>query len=166
MLNSPLQISLVLFIVFFLYRDGARIQAQLENGAARLGGELWGELLELAGNTVKAVMIGIVGTAAAQALAGDLLPALAIPSTLQDSLAARLDRLAPAKEIAQIGAAIGRDFSHRLIAAVSARTVNTRSSTTCSVLPVETPLRIHTAKAMKTAPAAVNQAPRGSHARR
>jgi predicted PurR-regulated permease PerM len=35
-----LQISLVLFIVFFLYRDGARIQAQLETGAARLGGEL------------------------------------------------------------------------------------------------------------------------------
>lgn len=63
-----LQISLVLFIVFFLYRDGARIEAQLETGAARLGGELWGELLELAGNTVKAVMIGIVGTAAAQAL--------------------------------------------------------------------------------------------------
>lgn len=63
-----LQISLVLFIVFFIYRDGARISAQLETAAARLGGELGRQLLELAGNTVKAVMIGIVGTAAAQAL--------------------------------------------------------------------------------------------------
>ena len=40
-----LQISLVLFIVFFLYRDGARIEAQLETGAARLGGELGSTLL-------------------------------------------------------------------------------------------------------------------------
>ena len=46
------------------------------------------------------------------------LPALAIPSTLQDSLMARLDRLAPAKEVAQVGALIGREFSRRLIEAV------------------------------------------------
>ena len=63
-----LQIALVLFIGFFLYRDGGRIYAQLEIGADRLGGELGSRLLELASNTVKAVMIGIVGTAAAQAL--------------------------------------------------------------------------------------------------
>ena len=44
---------------------------------------------------------------------------LAIPSTLQDLLMARLDRLAPVKEIAQIGAAIGREFSYRLLEAVS-----------------------------------------------
>ena len=44
---------------------------------------------------------------------------LAIPSTLQDSLMARLDRLAPVKEIAQIGATIGREFSYRLLEAVS-----------------------------------------------
>ena len=44
---------------------------------------------------------------------------LAIPSTLQDSLMARLDRLAPVREIAQIGAAIGREFSYRLLEAVS-----------------------------------------------
>ncbi|MGA2793503.1 MAG: AAA family ATPase, partial [Roseiarcus sp.] len=44
---------------------------------------------------------------------------LAIPATLQDSLMARLDRLAPVKEIAQIGATIGREFSHRLLEAVS-----------------------------------------------
>ena len=45
-------------------------------------------------------------------------PALAVPASLQASLMARLDRLGPAKEIAQIGAAIGREFSHALLAAV------------------------------------------------
>ena len=41
------------------------------------------------------------------------LPPLAIPTTLHDSLMARLDRLAPVKEVAQIGAVIGREFSPR-----------------------------------------------------
>ncbi len=49
------------------------------------------------------------------------LPPLAIPATLQDSLTARLDRLAPVKEIAQIGAAIGREFSYPLLRAVAGR---------------------------------------------
>jgi class 3 adenylate cyclase len=44
---------------------------------------------------------------------------LAIPATLQDSLMARLDRLSPVKETAQIGATIGREFSYRLLDAVS-----------------------------------------------
>jgi class 3 adenylate cyclase/tetratricopeptide (TPR) repeat protein len=55
-------------------------------------------------------------------------PPLAIPATLQDSLMARLDRLAPVKEIAQIGAAIGRDFSYTLLRCVAGRddlTLNT-----------------------------------------
>ena len=47
------------------------------------------------------------------------LPPLAIPATLQDSLMARLDRLAPVKEVAQIGACIGREFEYELLAAVS-----------------------------------------------
>jgi class 3 adenylate cyclase/tetratricopeptide (TPR) repeat protein len=49
------------------------------------------------------------------------LPPLAIPSTLQDSLMARLDRLGTAKEIAQIGAAIGREFNYALLNAVVGR---------------------------------------------
>ena len=49
-----------------------------------------------------------------------LLPPLAIPDTLQDSLMARLDRLSTVKEVAQIGATIGREFSLDLLAAVSA----------------------------------------------
>ena len=53
-------------------------------------------------------------------LAGPL-PPLALPSTLHDSLLARLDRLAPVKEVAQIGAALGREFSHALLAAVADR---------------------------------------------
>jgi predicted ATPase len=44
---------------------------------------------------------------------------LAVPSTLRDSLMARLDRLAPVKEVAQIGAAIGRRFSYDLLSAVT-----------------------------------------------
>jgi class 3 adenylate cyclase/predicted ATPase len=50
-------------------------------------------------------------------LAGPL-PSLAIPTTLQDSLMARLDRLAPVKKVAQIGACIGREFDHELLAAI------------------------------------------------
>ena len=44
--------------------------------------------------------------------------ALAVPASLHASLMARLDRLGPAKEAAQIGAAIGREFSHAVLAAV------------------------------------------------
>ncbi len=51
-------------------------------------------------------------------LAGPL-PPMAIPSTLHDSLLARLDRLALVKEVAQIGATIGREFSYELLAAVA-----------------------------------------------
>ena len=46
-------------------------------------------------------------------------PALSVPPSLQASLMARLDRLGPAKELAQIGAAIGREFSYALLAAVA-----------------------------------------------
>ena len=45
-----------------------------------------------------------------------------IPATLRDSMMARLDRFPAAKEIAQIGAAIGREFSYELIAAVASHT--------------------------------------------
>lgn len=58
----------------------------------------------------------VLETARASRNASD---AMIIPSTLQDSLAARLDRLGPAKEVAQIGAVIGREFSHDLLASIS-----------------------------------------------
>ena len=47
------------------------------------------------------------------------LPALAVPSTIQDSLMARLERLISAKGIAQLGATIGRRFTYELLEAVS-----------------------------------------------
>jgi predicted ATPase len=54
---------------------------------------------------------------------GPVVP-LAIPTTLHDSLLARLDRLAPTRELAQIGAALGRHFSHELISAVAEMSQN------------------------------------------
>src|SRR5262249_30466174 len=48
-------------------------------------------------------------------------PVLAVPASLHASLMARLDRLGPAKEAAQIGAAIGREFSHALLAVVAGK---------------------------------------------
>jgi class 3 adenylate cyclase/tetratricopeptide (TPR) repeat protein len=47
------------------------------------------------------------------------LPPLAIPTTLQASLTARLDRLSPVREVAQIGAVVGRDFHYELLSAVA-----------------------------------------------
>ncbi|MBI4538387.1 MAG: AAA family ATPase [Gemmatimonadetes bacterium] len=47
------------------------------------------------------------------------LSSLAIPATLNDSLMARLDRLGPAREIAQLAAVIGREFGRGLLAAVA-----------------------------------------------
>jgi class 3 adenylate cyclase/predicted ATPase len=47
------------------------------------------------------------------------LPALAIPATLHDSLMARLDRLAPLKAVAQLGATLGRSFAYDVLHAVS-----------------------------------------------
>ena len=46
-------------------------------------------------------------------------PSMAVPASLHASLMARLDRLGSAKEVAQIGAVIGREFPHALIAAVA-----------------------------------------------
>jgi predicted ATPase/class 3 adenylate cyclase len=47
------------------------------------------------------------------------LPSMAIPMTLHASLTARLDRLAPVREVAQIGAVVGREFSYELLNAVA-----------------------------------------------
>ncbi len=62
---------------------------------------------------------GLLRDAGERYIAVGPMPRLAIPSTLHDSLMARLDRLNAIKEIAQIGAAIGREFTYRLVAAVA-----------------------------------------------
>ena len=72
----------------------------------------------------KAVLETESEAAAAQAISIAPAPAITVPASLHASLMSRLDRLGPAKEIAQIGAAIGREFSHGLLAAVAGRTTN------------------------------------------
>jgi class 3 adenylate cyclase/tetratricopeptide (TPR) repeat protein len=67
----------------------------------------------------KAVLEAESHRAAEHAIAVIPPPALEVPASLHASLMARLDRLGPAKEVAQIGAAIGREFSYELIAAVA-----------------------------------------------
>ena len=66
--EGMLQLGLVLLIAFFVYRDGERIAARLRVLSRKLGGEFGEQLLTLTQNTVNGVMIGIVGTAAAQAV--------------------------------------------------------------------------------------------------
>jgi class 3 adenylate cyclase len=67
----------------------------------------------------KAVLeLGLLRDAGDRYVLGGPLPPLAIPPTLQDSLVARLDRLAPVKEVAQVAACIGREFGYELLAAV------------------------------------------------
>jgi class 3 adenylate cyclase/predicted ATPase len=69
--------------------------------------------------TKAVVESGMLTDAGDRYTAAGPVPALAIPASLQASLLARLDRLAPVREVAQIGAALGRQFSHELIAAVA-----------------------------------------------
>ncbi|HEY7496366.1 MAG TPA: adenylate/guanylate cyclase domain-containing protein, partial [Candidatus Tectomicrobia bacterium] len=62
---------------------------------------------------------GLVREDAERYILTGLLPPLAIPTTLQDALMARLDRLAPVKAVAQLGAVLGREFSYALLRAVA-----------------------------------------------
>jgi hypothetical protein len=59
------------------------------------------------------------GCAAEHTVAGIPSPSGAVPASLHASLMSRLDRLGPAAEVAQVGAAIGREFSHALLLAVA-----------------------------------------------
>jgi predicted ATPase len=69
----------------------------------------------------KAVLEAESESAAATIAAPVRAAAFAVPATLHASLMARLDRLGPAKEVAQTGAAIGREFSHSLLTAVASK---------------------------------------------
>lgn len=62
------QLLVMVFIAFFFYRDGHTYAVRLQIGAQRLGGDFGAQLLTLSHKTVSAVMLGLVGTAAAQAL--------------------------------------------------------------------------------------------------
>jgi class 3 adenylate cyclase/predicted ATPase len=69
----------------------------------------------------KAVLEAAAEGVAERAIAGIPPSSIAVPASLHASLMARLDRLGPAKEVAQIGAAIGREFPHTLLAAIVAK---------------------------------------------
>ncbi|TFW70076.1 AI-2E family transporter [Methylotenera oryzisoli] len=64
------QLVLVVFVAFFFYRDGTKLAAAITAIVQRLGGELGQEMLVLSCNTVKGVMLGVFGTALAQASVG------------------------------------------------------------------------------------------------
>jgi predicted PurR-regulated permease PerM len=61
-----LDVALSILIAFFLYRDGAAASGQLKAAVNRVAGERGQRLLELAGNTVRSVVYGILGTALVQ----------------------------------------------------------------------------------------------------
>jgi len=69
----------------------------------------------------KAVLEAGGEEAAERAVAGIPSSSIAVPASLHASLMARLDRLGPAKEVSQIGAAIGREFYHTLLEAVAGK---------------------------------------------
>ena len=107
-------------------RQGAEIIAYVTGGKA-LPREIAEQIIERTDGvplfieelTKTVVESGIVTEAGDRyALAGPMGP-LAIPTSLHASLLARLDRLAPTRDVAQIGAALGRSFSHELISAVA-----------------------------------------------
>ena len=110
-------------------RDGAALVERLA-GNAGLSQEIVHEIVERADGVplfVEELTKAVLESAdrdnrVAAVLAASPLPNLAIPATLHASLIARLDRLGPvAKEVAQIGAVIGREFSYELIQPVAQR---------------------------------------------
>ena len=63
-----LQLLLVIFFVFFIFRDAETYAEALHTGSRKLAGELGERMLKLADGTITGVMVGIVGTAAAQSI--------------------------------------------------------------------------------------------------
>lgn len=66
--HGILQVVLAIFIAFFAYRDGEQWAHWLRNAARRISGDLGTHMVDVAGNTINGVMVGILGTAAAQSL--------------------------------------------------------------------------------------------------
>jgi predicted ATPase len=69
--------------------------------------------------TKAVVESGVLTNAGDRYMMAGPLPPIAVPTSLNSSLLARLDRLPATREVAQIGAALGRSFSHELIGAVA-----------------------------------------------
>ena len=108
-------------------RDSAALVKQIA-GETSLSGEIVDEIVERGDRVplfieeLTKVVLENGGNRVAAVLTANPLPNLAIPPTLQASLMARLDRLGPiAREVAQIGAVLGREFSYALIQQVVGR---------------------------------------------
>ncbi len=110
-------------------RDGEALVKKLAGNAA-LAADIVADIVERTDGVplfveelTKAVLESVEqGDRIAAVLATTSLAALSVPATLQASLMARLDRLGPAaKEIAQIGAVLGREFAYELIEPVAQR---------------------------------------------
>lgn len=105
--------------------DGRAIAERITGGKA-LPEEVLGQILEQTDGvplfveelTKSVLEAGFLEEADGRYVLAGPLPALAIPTTLQGSLMARLDRLAPVKEVVQAAACIGREFSPSLLAVV------------------------------------------------
>ncbi len=110
-------------------REGAALVRELLANTATLPADIIDEIVERTDGVplfleemTKVVLEAASADAARGTIAAIPGARLQVPPTLQASLMARLDRLGPvAREVAQVGAAIGRDFSHDLLMAVAAR---------------------------------------------
>ncbi len=106
-------------------RDGRELAERVTGGKA-LPENVLAQILESTDGVplfveelVKTVLeSGVVREVGGQLKSESVLSPMAIPTTLRDSLMARLDRLSPVKEVAQAAACIGREFSSSLLASI------------------------------------------------
>ena len=68
--EGAMQFTLIAFVGYFFYRDGAALVEALSNALHRVAGEMSGRLIQIVGGTINGVVYGIVGTGIAQAIAG------------------------------------------------------------------------------------------------
>ncbi len=109
-----------------LSREHGRALAERVTGGRALPENVMAQILESTDGVplfveelVKTVLdSGIVREVDGRLESDSILPPMAIPTTLKDSLMARLDRLSPVKEVAQAAACIGREFSSTLLASI------------------------------------------------
>src|SRR5689334_10040997 len=66
--EGAIQFTLIAFIAYFFYRDGAALAGALRNALSRVAGSLTEKLIEIVGGTVTGVVYGIVGTGIAQGI--------------------------------------------------------------------------------------------------
>jgi len=109
-----------------LSREHGRALAERVTGGRELPENVMAQILESTDGVplfveelVKTVLdSGVVREVDGRLESDRILPPMAIPTTLKDSLMARLDRLSPVKEVAQAAACIGREFSSTLLASI------------------------------------------------